>query len=123
MATAVLLPTGLVGFSTERLLLAVADRLDVACADPTLRQCALHRACSAVAQCQVVLGRPALIAVSLDHEVDLGMLREERDIRLQRTLLVSANIRFVVLEVNILHILREQLFLARPWRGRRWRRW
>jgi hypothetical protein len=37
MATAVLLPTSFVGFSAERLLLAVADRLDVAGADSTLR--------------------------------------------------------------------------------------
>src|SRR5579863_1813725 len=119
MATAVLLPTGLIGFSAERLLLAVADRLDVAGADATLRQRALHRACSAVAQGQVVLGRPALVAVSLDHEVDFGMRRKERDIRLQRTLLVRANIRFVVFEVDVLDVLREQFLLAQP-RRRRW---
>lgn len=107
MTTAVLLPTGLVGFSAERLLLAVADRLDAAGTDATLRQRALDGACSTVAQCQVVLGGSALIAVSLNHEVDVGMLLQESDIRLQRTLLIRANVGFVVVEINILDVLRE----------------
>src|SRR5277367_3390359 len=124
MATAILLPTSLGGLVAERLLLAVADRLNVAGADAALRQGALHRACPAVAQRQVVFGGPALVAVSLDHEVDVGMLREESDIGLQRRLLVSADIGLVVIEVNVLDVLREQLLLARPGCGRRrwWRR-
>ena len=107
MATAILLPTSLVGFGAERLLLAVADRLNVAGADATLRQRALDGARPAVAQRQVVLGGPALIAMSLDNKVDTGMRREESDIRLQRTLLIRANVGFVVVEINILDVLRE----------------
>src|SRR5277367_2577731 len=122
MATAILLPTSLGGLVAERLLLAVADRLNVAGADAALRQGALHRACPAVAQRQVVLGGSALVAVSLDHEVDVGMLRQESYIRLQRSLLVSANIGFVVIKVDVLNVLREQLFLARTGRGGRRRR-
>src|ERR1700680_3952761 len=50
------------------------------------------------------------------------MLLEEIDIRLYRTLLVRANIGFVVLEINVLYALREQFLLG--WSscgGRRWR--
>src|SRR5579864_7530010 len=120
MATAILLPTGLVGFGAERLLLAVADRLDTAGTDATLRQRALYSARAAVAQSEVVLGGPALVTVSLDHEVDVGMLFEESDIRLQRTLLVRPNIGFVVIEVDVLYVLREQLLLSWSGCGRWW---
>src|SRR5271167_4031591 len=113
MATAILLPTSLIGFGAERLLLAVADRLDIAGADPTLRQRVLHGTRPAVAQSQVVLRGPALVAVSLDHEMDVGMLRQESDIGLQGTLLIRANIGFVVIEVDVLHVLREQFLVAR----------
>ena len=92
MATPILLPASFVGFGAERLLLAVADRLDIVGADATLHQRVLHGVRAAVAQSQVVLRRPALVAVSLDREVDVGMLLEESDICLQRTLLVRANI-------------------------------
>src|ERR1700751_5410849 len=123
MATPVLLPTGLVGFRAERLLLAVADRLDVAGADATLRQRALDGARAAVAQCQVILRGSALVAMSLNREVNVGVRRKESDIRLQRTLLVRTNIRFVILEINVLDVLGEELFIARPgrWRRRWWR--
>src|ERR1700674_1486963 len=121
MPAAVLLPTGLVGFAAERLLLAVADRLDAAGADASLGQRTLHGTGSAVAQCQVVLRGSALVAVSIDREVDVGMLLEEIDIRLQRTSLVSANIGLVVIEVDVLHALREQLLLA--WSGCGWWWW
>src|SRR5271167_419080 len=124
MAPAIALPAGLVGFGAERLLLAVADRLNVAGADAALGQGALHGTRSTVTQSQVVLGRPALVAVSLDREADVGMLLEESDIGLQRTSLVSANIRFVVIEVDVLHVLREQLLVGRSGRWWRWwRRW
>ena len=92
MATAVLLPTSFVGFRAERLFLAVADRFDVAGADPTLYQRTLDGARSAVAQSQVVLGRSAFVAVSLNDEMDIGMLLQKSDIRLDRTLLISTNI-------------------------------
>src|SRR5580704_4779261 len=120
MATAVLLPTGLVRFSAERLLFAVADGLDIAGADPSSHQRALHGAGTAVAQSQVVLGGSALVAVSLNREVDVGMLLQESDIRLHRTLLVPSKIGFVVIEVDVLDVLREQLLLGRPGCGRRW---
>ncbi len=112
MATTVLLPASFVGFSAERLLLAVADGLDVAGAHATLSQRALDGARAVVAQSQVVLGGSAFVAVSLDDEVNIGMLLQESDIRLQRTLLVSPNIVLVIVEVNVLDVLREQLLLA-----------
>src|SRR5579872_2638855 len=48
------------------------------------------------------------------------MLLEESNIRLDRTLLVRPNIGFVVIEVNVLHALREQLLLGRSGCSRRW---
>src|ERR1700678_2046377 len=113
MATAILRRTGFVGFLAERLLHTVADRLDVACTDPRLHQRALDTARTTVAQSQVVLSGSAFVAVSLDNEVNIGMLRQESDIRLNRTLLIRTNIRFVVIEVNVLDVLREQLLVAR----------
>src|SRR5580693_3631701 len=58
--------------------------------------------------------------MSLDHDVDVAVLREELRIRLESSLLIAANVRLVVVKVNVFHVLREQVFVR--WRGG-WRRW
>src|SRR5437879_121569 len=124
MPAAVLLPASLVALSAERLLFAVADRLDAAGVNSPRSQCVLHRRGTLVAQGQVVLSRAALVAGSLDGEVDAGMLVQKRDVSLHRSLLVGANVRLVIVEVNVLDALREQLLFGRPgsrWWGWRWR--
>src|SRR5579863_4308739 len=112
MPAAVLLPASFVAFCAERFLLAVADRLDAAGADARRGELVLPRAGALVTERQVVLGGAALVAVSLNREVDVGMLREERHISLNRRALVGTNVRFVVVEVNVLDVLAEQVLVG-----------
>src|ERR1700722_1198897 len=123
MAAAILLPASFVAFCAEGLFLPVADGLDPAGADASPCQRGFHRTGTLVAQGQVVVGRSALVAMSLNRDVHILMLIEELRVRLQRTLLIAANIRLVVIEVHILDVLAEQVFVRHRWRGRRWRRW
>ena len=92
MSTAVLLPASFVAFAAERFFLAVADRLDAAGGDSGGGQRVLHGCRTLVAQGQVIFGRSAFVAVSLHDEMDIGMLLQKSDIRLDRTLLISTNI-------------------------------
>src|ERR1017187_9856819 len=112
MAAAVLLPASFVAFCAEGLFLAVADGFDPAGADAARRQCSLHRTGALVAQSQVIVSRSALVAVSFNRDVYIGMLIEELHVGL------------VVVEVNILHVLAEQVLVRhrRSWRRWRWRR-
>ena len=103
MAAPVLLPALLIRFGAERLFLAVADGLDVVGGNASLDQRVTDGIRAAVAQSQVVLGRSALVAVSLYREGDVGMLLQERDIALQRRLLVGIDIALVIVEVDVLH--------------------
>src|SRR5215472_6408390 len=121
MAAAVLLPAAFVGLRTERLFLAIADCLDAAGADPRRRQGVLYSVGATVTQREVVFGRSTLVAVTLDREVDARVLTQELCIALHRRLLIRTDRLGVIVEVNVLHPLREEFFLSR---GRlRWRRW
>src|SRR5207245_11535139 len=73
----ILLPALLIRLSAERLLLAVADRLNAISADAGLHQCIAHRSRTAVTQGQVIFGRAALVAVSFNGEADGRMLLKE----------------------------------------------
>src|ERR1022692_3629635 len=119
MAAAVLLPASFVAFCAEGLFLAVADGFDPAGADAARRQCSLHRTGALVAQSQVIVSRSALVAVSFNRDVYIGMLIEELHVGLQRRLLVTANVGLVVVEVNILHVLAEQVLVRHRWNWRR----
>src|SRR5579872_7141113 len=124
VTTAILLPASLIALCAERFLLAVADRLNPARIDSQGSQRVLHRAGTLVAQCQVVIGRSAFVAVSLDREVDIRVLTQELRIRLKRRLLIRTNVGLVIIEIHILDVLREQV-LIRDCRSRRrwwWRR-
>jgi len=55
-----------------------------------------------VAEGQVILDGATLVAVPLNREMNAGMLLQEFDIGLHRTLLVGANIGFVIVEVDVL---------------------
>src|ERR1019366_4515528 len=73
---------------------------------------------------EVVFGGAALVAVPLDGDVNVGMLLQEPRIALQRCLIGCAHIVLVVIEVNVLHVLREEFLLGggRSRCRRRWRR-
>src|SRR5205823_8543766 len=57
--------------------------------------------------------------MALDGECDIWMLLQEIGIALQRGLLVRIDIALVIIEVNVLHRLREQFFLGGGGLGRR----
>src|ERR1700678_375265 len=60
--------------------------------------------------------------MSFNNEVDVGVLAEELGVCLDVGLLIGAEVRLVVIEINVLHALAEEIFV----RGRRsrghWRR-
>ncbi len=122
MPTAILLPASFVAFAAERFLFPVADRLDAAGINARSSQSVLDCAGALVAQGQVVICRSTLVAMPLNREVHVRMLIEELRVGLNRGLLIGANIGLVVIEIDVLDILREQVFI-RYGRGRRWRRW
>src|ERR1035437_649951 len=124
VAAAVLLPAAFVRLGAERLFLAVSDCFDAVAGDSSLDELILHRIGAIGAQSEVVFGRAALVAVPLDGDVNVGMLLQEPRIALQRCLIGCAHIVLVVIEVNVLHVLREEFLLAggRSRCRRRWRR-
>src|ERR1041385_5511444 len=111
MTTAVLLPALLVGFSAERLFFAKAQRLDTVGCNPGLRERSFHRIGTAVTQGNVVVGRSTLVAVAFDGDLDSCVLLQEINVTLQGGLLIGANVRSVVVEVDVLHLLGEQFFI------------
>ena len=86
MPAAVLLPALFIVFHAERFFFTVADGLDVTGIDSRGHQCILYRSGALITQSQIVLGRTAIVAVSLNCEGDIGMLREELNVCLQRSL-------------------------------------
>src|SRR5579864_153996 len=111
MTAPVLLPARFIGLGAERFLLAVADRLDAVRCNSRRHERILHRTGTVVAERKIVLGRTALVAVSLDRKGDVGMLLQEGHIRLDRRLLIGANVGLVVIEVDVLDILRKHLLV------------
>ena len=107
MTTTILLPASFVALGTERLLFAVADRLDATGVDTLCGQRVLDRGGALISQSEVIFGGTAVVAVSLNRDVDAGMLCQELRIRLDRTLLIAADIGFIVVKVNILDTLSE----------------
>ena len=112
MAAAVLLPTRFVGLAAERLFLTEADRLNPVCRNASRNEGILHSAGAVVAQSQVVFGGSALVAVSLNGDAHVGVLLQERSVRLNERLLVGPNVRLVVIELHVLHVLSEELLFG-----------
>src|ERR1700722_19279487 len=116
VTASILLPAAFVFFHAERFFFAVADDLNAIGADSGRNQSALHGRGPLIAQCQVVFGRAAGIAVSLNRKVNVGMLVEELSVRLDGGLLIGAKVRFVVIEIDVLDGLAEEILLRSGWR-------
>src|SRR5215831_8945434 len=112
VSAAVLLPARFRAFRAKWLLLAVTNGAN-ACGGNSLRhQRLLGRVGAVFAQRQVVLDGSALVAVSLNHECHVGMLLQEACIGLHNGLILRGDLIAVVLEEDVLHILREQARVA-----------
>ena len=120
MAATVLLPTGFVVFGTERPLFAVADGIDPVCGYAGGDQPLFHSVRTLVAQGNVVFDRASFVTMTFNREIDGRMLREERGIGLQGSILIRTNIRFVEIEIDVLDVLVEQVLIRDGWS--RWRR-
>src|SRR5262252_7107238 len=105
VAAAVLLPALLVRLRAERFLLAIADRFHMIGSDSALCQSVADRIGAAIPQSQIVFGRTALVAVSLNRKIDVGMLFQEPDIPLKCRLLIRPNFAPVVIEVDVFDVL------------------
>src|SRR6516162_2629943 len=71
VSAAVLLPAGFVRLGAERLLLPIADGLDAARIHTGRDHGILDRVGATIAEGQVVLGRAAFVAMSLNRELDI----------------------------------------------------
>src|SRR5208282_2579700 len=123
VAATILLPATFVRLGAEWFLLAVADGLDAIAADSGLDERILHGVRAIGAQGEVIFGGAALVAMSLDGDVDVGMLLQEACIALHRALVGGAYIVLVVVEVNIFDVLSEELLLGSRGSRRRCRWW
>src|SRR4051812_11822598 len=112
MCAAVLLPARFVRFVAERLFLAVADGLDVPRRNSCLGQRVARRASAAVAQSKVVFRGATLVTVSLDRDLPIRMLLQERRIRGELLLRIRTDSVGVVIEEDVLHVRREQLVVG-----------
>src|SRR5512146_1639867 len=125
MRAAILLPAPFAVIRAERLFFAVADRADAIRRNARLHQCRLRCVRAIVAQRQVVFRRSTLVAVSLNRELDVRVRLQEIRVSLDRRLVARTEIVLVVVEENVLHVLRERLsvrFCRRWWWRRRWLR-
>ena len=111
MAATVLLPTGFVVFGTERPLFAVADGIDPVCGYAGGDQRLFHGIRTLVAQGYVVFDRAPFVTMTFNREIDSWVLRQERCIGLQGSILIGTNVRFVEVEIDVLDVLVEQVLI------------
>ena len=78
MRAAILLPAPFGRLDALRRLLAVADNLDRGGWDAVLAQHVFGAMGAAVAEGEIVLGGPALIAVAFNDELEVGKIIERR---------------------------------------------
>src|SRR6267143_5758142 len=95
----VLRPGGFIVTIHERPLLAPGLRLDAAAIDPVAHEVLLGGLRAAVAERQVVLVRAALVAVPADPDPQIGIGLQNRDLLIERTHGVAADVRLVEVEV------------------------
>src|SRR5579885_313223 len=112
MTAAVLLPALLAVLGAERFFFSVADGLHAICRNPCSHKRVLDRTGAVIAQGEIVFGGSALVAVSFNRERDVRMLLQECGVSLNGRLLISANIRLVVIKVDVLNVLREHLLVS-----------
>src|SRR5258706_1943155 len=89
---------GLVIPGIERELLAVADRAQAIGGDAQRHEIGARRDRAALAQCQIVLGRPALIAVTFDRYGPAWVLLQKRRVLVQR--LLAGAVQFTAVELE-----------------------
>ena len=122
MIVAVLLPAIFRGFGTNRLLLAIADGLELVRIHAGLDQELLGCVGAVFTQRQVELGRTAVIAAAFNPYFPVRMLADGLGRARQRLLCFGTQIRLVVIEINVGYVLIEKLLLRerRWWWRRRW---
>src|ERR1041385_8615679 len=108
MRAAVLLPAGVVLTGrAKRTFLAKAHHFDSVGRDPFTNQRIPDLIGAAFAQGEVVLVRASLVAVAFDHDLQRGVAGQKRGVAGYGLLLVAANVGIVIVEENVLHVLRE----------------
>ena len=110
VAAAVLLPAGFVALHAERLFFAIADGADAVGADAQRNHVLLDCRGATIAQRKVVFGGTALIAVTFDDDFDLRVIAQKIGGFAESAARVGANVRFIQIEIGVLHVLEEHLF-------------
>src|SRR6516162_9701215 len=120
MAAAVLLPASLVVFQAERFLLAEADGIHAIGGDSKRYEIFSHGGGATVAEAEVVFGRAALVAVTLDgysyRWIGFEVLRGLGE----SLAAVGAYVGFVIIKISIVDCLLEgrRCGSRRGWRSR-----
>ena len=111
----------------DRPLLTKADCFQLFARDAEGDQGIFGSSRTAVTEGQVVLSRTTLIAMPLDRDNEVSIHLEDgferTRITLQNRLIAGTNITFVVIEVNILHLARQDLLHALSGSGLHGLRW
>ncbi len=115
--TAILLPASLSGLSAERLFLAVTDDADAAGRHACTNKNILCGIGSFLSQREVVLIRSTFITEAADQDLLIWMAQQILRILSQRSLCVTADIVFVVVEKDVMDI-RYKLIFATHGAGR-----
>src|SRR5258708_39822597 len=122
MAAAVLLPAGLVMLHAHGLFLAEADGADAVGGNAERNEVLLDGAGAAVTETKIVFGGAALVAVALDVHFDGRMSFEEVRRAGERLASVGADVRFVSVEISVVHVPGPQFIERRLFNGRSLRR-
>src|ERR1700687_412705 len=112
MPAPILLPALFRALRAERALFAQAHRVHAVGGDAQRDQELLHRLRARFAEPQVVLRRPALVAVPLDVHPDLRIAAQKLGCLGQRVARVGANVRLVVIKEGVSHVSAELFFEA-----------
>src|ERR1051326_5717654 len=116
MIAAVLLPAIVIGLSTLRLLLAVADGFERICAHATLEEGLLGGIGAALAEREVVFRGTALVTVAFNLDLPALLLDELRGLG-KLLLRVRTQVGLVIVEVNVFNHLGKELLIGN-WSGK-----
>src|ERR1700761_8979890 len=123
MITAVLLPARLAFFRAKRLFFAVADDPNATGVHAFVGKCLLECFGAVLSKGDVVFYRAAVIAVTLNENLYAGMTLQKRRVLFYCRCVSGTEVVFVIVEVNVAHVLSKQLFVSsrRNGTGRRLR--
>jgi len=110
VAAPVLLPAGFVALHTEGLFLAVADGADAVGSDAQRHHVLFNGGGAAIAEREIVFGGSSFVAMAFDDDFDLRIAAEKVSALAQSSAGIGTDVRFVEIEISVLHFAQEHFF-------------